>query len=288
METNQIVQKLEKMRKQRLLYGKIILACILINIPLLIFGSGIISIVGMILLIGGTVIFANLSGKVTEGYKKLYKENFVISILKEKFDDVIYDYKRGLDKNQVEQFGLTSMGNRFSSEDYIKGSYKGIGFEQSEVRIEHKGRNDDTASIYFTGRMIAFDFPYKEVKSVQVFTERFPHKGTPNINYTMKSVLMESADFNKRFDVLAAEEVEAFYVLTPQFMEKVDFLKEKFNHVAMNFQGNKLYVGIWSGVDAFDGDISRTINYYDEKATIMADVRVITDIIDVLGMMKEE
>jgi len=288
METNEIVQKLEKMRKQRLLYGKLILVCMIINIPLIMFGSGIVFFVGIFIIIGGTVIFANLSGKVTEEYKKLYKENFVVSILKEKFDNVIYDYKRGLDKNYVEQFGLTSMGNRFSSEDYIKGSYKGIGFEQSEVRIEHKGRNDDTASIYFTGRMIVFDFPYKEVKSVQVFTERFPHKGTPKINYTMKSVLMESADFKKRFDVLAAEEVEAFYVLTPQFMEKVDFLKEKFNHVAMNFQGNKLYVGIWSGVDAFDGDISRTINYYDEKATIMADVRVITDIIDVLGMMKEE
>ena len=288
MGTNEIVQKLEKLRKQRLLYGKIILACILINIPLLMFGSGIIFIVGIIVLIGGVVIFANLSGKVTEEYKKLYKENFVISILEEKFDDVIYDYKRGLEKNYVEQFGLTSMGNRFSSEDYIKGSYKGIGFEQSEVRIEHKGRNDDTASIYFRGRMIAFDFQFKDVKSVQAFSDNFPHRGTPKINYSMKKVQMENVDFNKKFDVLAADEVEAFYVMTPQLMEKVDCLKEKYENVALNFQGNKLYIGIWSGVDAFDGDISRPINYYDEKATIMSDVRVITDIIEVLGMMKEE
>lgn len=288
METNEIVQKLEKMRKKRLLYGKIILVCILITIPLLIVGSGLVSVVGMILLIGGTLISANLSGKVTEEYKKLYKENFVISILKEKFDDVIYDYKRGLDKNSVEQFGLTSMGNRFSSEDYIKGSYKGIGFEQSEVRIEHKGRNDDTASIYFRGRMIAFDFQFKDVKSVQAFSDNFPHRGTPKINYSMKKVQMENVDFNKKFDVLAADEVEAFYVMTPQLMEKVDCLKEKYENVALNFQGNKLYVGIWSGMDAFDGDISRPINYYDEKATIMSDVRVITDIIDVLGMMREK
>lgn len=71
-------------------------------------------------------------------------------------------------------------------------------------------------------------------------------------------------------------------------MEKVDFLKEKFKHIGMNFQGNKLYVGIWTAGDAFDGDVSREVNFLDDKATIMADVRVITDIIDVLGMMRKE
>ena len=128
----------------------------------------------------------------------------------------------------------------------------------------------------------------KEVKSVQVFSKSFHYRDTPKVSGVMQSVEMENTDFNKRFDVLAADPVDAFYVLTPQFMERVDFLKEKYMHVGMNFQGNKLYVGIWTSGDAFDGDTTRTVNLLDEKAAIMKDVRVITDIIDVLGMMRDK
>lgn len=292
MRTNEIIEKLEKMRKKKNKMGCSVLLLLFLSIPIdfviSIFVGGIGTIIAFaIMMVAFVLIFVKI-GKITNEYKRLYKESFVYSILDEQFDNVTYKYKEGLSKDAVSQFGLVMMGNRYAAEDYLKASYKGISFEQSEVRIAHKKSNDDPETTYFRGRMIAFDFPFKEVKSVQVFTDTFPHRGKPNIGCDMKPVEMESTDFNKRFDVLAADPVEAYYVLTPQFMERVDFLKEKFNHVGMNFQGNKLYVGIWSAGDAFDGDVGREINFLDEKAAIMADVRVITDIIDVLGMMKEE
>ncbi len=291
MEANDIIEQLETMRKKKNRYGCMVLLSLIIPIPIMsilsFLGVELAPIIGVVLIFCGVIIFSKIAGKLTVDYKKLYKENFVVSILEETFDDVFYDYKRGLEESKVNGFGLVAKGNRYSSEDFIKGNYKGISFEQSEVRIAHKSSNDDVETTYFKGRVMAFDLPFKEVKSVQIFTDTFQHRGKPSVNYDMKHVDMESADFNKRFDVLAADPVEAFYVLTPQFMEKIDFLKEKFNHVGMNFQGNKLYVAIWSGGDAFDGDPSREINYLDEKATIMKDVRVITDIIDVLGVMRD-
>jgi len=292
MVTNDIIEQLETMRKKKNRYGCMVFLSFIIPMPIMMIlgflGVELAPIIGMVLIFAGVIIFSKIAGKLTIDYKKLYKENFVVSILEEQFDDVFYDYKRGLEESKVNGFGLVSRGNRYRSEDFIKGTYKGIGFEQSEVRITHKKSNDDPESIYFNGRMIAFDLPYKNVKCVQIFTDTFQHRGKPSVNYDMKPVEMESTDFNKRFDVLAADPVDAYYVLTPQFMERIDFLKEKFNHVGMNFQGNKLYVGIWTSGDAFDGDTTRTINLLDEKATIMKDVRVITDIIDVLGMMRDK
>lgn len=292
MDTNEVIEKLENMRKKKNRYGCMVILSFLIPMPLMVilpfFGVDMAPVIGIVLIFAGVIIFSKIAGNLTIKYKELYKETFVVSILEEQFDDVFYDYKRGFEESKVNQFGLVSRGNRYRSEDFIRGSYKGISFEQSEVRIAHKKSNDDTETIYFRGRMMEFDFPFKEVKSVQIFTDTFPHRGKPSVNYNMKPVEMESTDFNKRFDVIAADPVDAYYVLTPQFMERVDFLKEKFNHVGMNFQGNKLYVGIWTGGDAFDGDPSREVNYLDEKATIMGDVRVITDIIDVLGMMNKE
>ncbi|MBQ9935181.1 MAG: DUF3137 domain-containing protein [Lachnospiraceae bacterium] len=292
MGTNEAVEKLEAMRKKMNKMGCSILLLFIAFLPVAGIGSllagNIGGIIGSVAVLVTIVVVCTRNGKINEEYKKLYKEKFVYSILEEQFDNVIYKYKEGLSKEAVSQFGLVRMGNRYSAEDYLKASYKGIGFEQSEVTIEDKGQNDDTATTYFRGRMIAFDISIKSVKSVQVFTDTFTHRGKPNIGYDMKHVEMESTDFNKKFDVLAADPVEAYYVLTPQFMERVDFLKEKFKHVGINFQGNKLYVCIWTAGDAFDGDVSREVNFLDEKATIMADVRVITDIIDVLGMMRKE
>lgn len=290
MELNEIINKLEIMRKRKNKYAILAVACIFFIMPITTVASFIADTLGSIIGFVGVmvlmIVFLKLAGRDTNEYKRMYKENFVVGILNEVFDDVIYKYNSGLSENFVRQFGLVKMGNRYSSEDYIKGSYKGIGFEQAEVTIKYDKNSDDT-QLRFKGRMIAFDFPFKEVKSVQVFTKTFHYRSTPEVGCDMKSVEMENTDFNKRFDVLAADPVEAFYVLTPQMMERVDFLKEKFSHVGMNFQGDKLYVGIWSGTDAFDGDPSRPVNYLDEKGLIISDVRVITDIIDVLGMMRD-
>lgn len=290
MGLNETIQKLETMRKRKNKYAWLAIGCFLGIAPVTmvcsIFADVIGIVIGFIGMIALMFVFLLLAGKGTNEYKKIYKESFVVGILNDVFDNVTYKYNSGLSESFVRQFGLVKMGNRYSSEDYIKGSYKGIGFEQAEVKIKHDKNSDDT-QLRFKGRMIAFDFPFKAVKSVQVFTKSFHYRGIPKVGYDMESVEMENTDFNKRFDVLAADPVEAYYVLTPQFMERVDFLKEKFNHVGMNFQGNKLYVGIWTSGDAFDGNPNRPVNYLDEKAQIMSEVRVVTDIIDVLGMMKD-
>ncbi|MBQ8165883.1 MAG: DUF3137 domain-containing protein [Lachnospiraceae bacterium] len=291
MELNEIINKLEVMRKRKNKYAILAISCIFIIMPVTTVASFIADTLGAIIGFVGVmvlmIVFLKLAGRDTNEYKRMYKENFVVGILNEVFDNVTYKYNSGLPEQDVRQFGLVKMGNRYSSEDYLKGSYKGIGFEQAEVTIKYDKNSDDT-QLRFKGRMIAFDFPFKEVKSVQVFSKSFHYRDTPKVSGVMQSVEMENTDFNKRFDVLAADTVDAFYVLTPQFMERVDFLKEKYMHVGMNFQGNKLYVGIWTSGDAFDGDTTRSVNLLDEKATIMKDVRVITDIIDVLGMMRDK
>ena len=291
MELNEIINKLEAMRKRKNKYAILAISCIFIIMPVTTVASFIADTLGAIIGFVGVmvlmIVFLKLAGRDTNEYKRMYKENFVVGILNEVFDNVTYKYNSGLPEQDVRQFGLVKMGNRYSSEDYLKGSYNGIGFEQAEVTIKYDKNSDDT-QLRFKGRMIAFDFPFKEVKSVQVFSKSFHYRDTPKVSGVMQSVEMENTDFNKRFDVLAADPVDAFYVLTPQFMERVDFLKEKYMHVGMNFQGNKLYVGIWTSGDAFDGDTTRTVNLLDEKATIMKDVRVITDIIDVLGMMRDK
>ena len=232
------------------------------------------------------IIFDVIIKSISIEYKYLYKGNFVVKVLNEKLDDVEYDYDRGFEDRYVREFGIVTMGDEYSSEDYLKASYKGIGFEQADVTI--KNREDDSDTLIFKGRMFVFDFPYKKVSPVQIFTKFFPYKGTSIGNFIMKKVEMESEQFNKTFDIKAANEIEAFYLLTPHMMENIVRIKQKYNHVALNFQDNKLFLGIWTLKDTFDGNPIRRINYLREKEDVLKEVTVITDIIDALYLMKDE
>jgi len=232
------------------------------------------------------IIFDVIIKSISIEYKYLYKGNFVVKVLNEKLDDVEYDYDRGFEDRYVREFGIVTMGDEYSSEDYLKASYKGIGFEQADVTIKNEFEN--ATAIYFKGRMFAFDFPYKKVSTVQIFTKFFSYKGTPMGDFIMKNVKMESEQFNKTFDIKAANEIEAFYVLTPHMMENLERLKQKYNHVALNFQDNKLFLGVWTLKNTFDGNPIRKINYLREKEDVLKEVAVITDIIDALYLMKDE
>ena len=288
MGAYEIVQKLEAMRKQKNVYGTLMLLCalspILCNIlPI----SALTPVISCGCVLFGVVFFAGKAGKITKEYKKLYKESFVVSVLNEVFENVIYDYERGFESSYVNHFALTRLGNRFSSEDYLRASYKGINFEQADVMIQYhtSGKNSHTTT-YFKGRMFAFHFPYKSVTSVQVFSEHYPYRGTPNEGFKMNKIQMESQRFNKMFDVRAYDEMDAFYVLTPHMMERLEYISQHFNHIAMHFHGNKLYVGIHTSGDAFDGNPNRKVSYVEEREAALRDARVITEIIDALGMMQ--
>ncbi len=297
MGAYEVVKKLEAMRKRKIVYGILMIACIVCPIPVMIFyplmGLGDMTpIICMAIMVVGIFFFTGQSGKIQKDYKKIYKENFVVSVLNEVFDNVKYDYKKGFNSAYVRTFGLTRLGNKFESEDYLRASYKGINFEQADVVISyhtsHSSNKNSHTTTYFKGRMFAFDFPFKSVSSVQVFTENYPYRGTPTINEKLNKIEMESDLFNKRFDVLALDDEEAFYVLTPQMMEKIESIRDKYNHVAMHFSGNKLYVGIWTSDNAFDGNPKRKIDYLEEKEATLRDAHVITGIIDALGIMKPE
>ena len=294
MGAYEIVQQLETMRKKKVMYTKLVVACAFSPMLLMFFAPmlGLVELTPFLcmgIFFFGVLYFSSKSGKITKEYKRLYKENFVVSVLNEVFDNVTYKYMDGFDQRYVKQFGLTRLGNRFRSEDYIRASYKGINFEQADVVIKYhsSGKNSHTTT-YFKGRMFVFDFPFKRVQSVQVFSEGYPYRATPVGNARMNKIEMESELFNKEFDVRSLDSMDAFYVLTPQMMEKIQIIRSQYNHVAMNFCGNKLYMGIWTSGNAFDGDDRRKVNFVEEKEATLRDASVITGIIDALGMMKPE
>ena len=216
-------------------------------------------------------------------YKELYKQTFVAEVLTKEFDNVMYVWQEGFQEAYVRSFNVVKLGNRYSTEDYLSASYKGVHFEQADVTIKYhssSGKHSHTTT-YFKGRMFVFDFPNKNVASVRCFSSNFMYRASTK----NQKIEMESVDFNKDFDVDAFYDHDAFYLLTPQLMNRITYLKSQYGNVAVILTGNKLMVAINMSSDAFDHvSINKKIDYPSEVEKIKKDVQVIKDIVDILAI----
>ncbi len=285
MSAFELVTRLENLRKKAKIYNRILAVFLLI--------CAIVSLcfwrVGMFLVPIATVIGLLWRNKPEKEFKELYKMSFVPAVLGEFFENPSYVWDKGFSEETVKGFGISQMGNRFKSEDYISGTYKGVSFEQSDVKIQYEtsGKNKRITT-YFSGRMFVFSFDKYNTLPVQVFSDNFRHRAErPDRGIRMNNVEMESVKFNEMFDIKAAREYDAFYILTPQMMEKISELQNKFESVAFNFSGNKLFVGLKCGTGAFDADIFKPVSYPEEREKIRRDVKVIMDIIDIMELVGE-
>lgn len=184
--------------------------------------------------------------KLRAEMKDLYKDAFVREPLANNFDNVVYEPKEGFTKENIEAFRLCEMGNRWWSEDYIRATYKGVDFEIAEVNVREVYEHSDertTSENYFQGRMMVFNFPNKLVNTVAVYSRKFKHRALNQKVAKDYKVELESMQFNKEFDVYSADQQDAFYLITPHFMERLLLLSGKYESIAMNVVGNRVFLG---------------------------------------------
>ena len=227
-----------------------------------------------------------LKGDIEE-FNKNFKRIFVYNSLKETFDNLTYVQKDGLKASDIEDVGLIYLGDRFSSNDYISGTYKDIKFEQSDLHIEERveevgkdGEKSEDWTTTFLGRWMSFDFN-KNFRANVIVANSWNFKWKSSY----KKIKMEDDDFNKKFSVYTENEHDAYYILTPHFMEKIKNIGNSINgHICFGFINNRLYVAINNYKDSFECDIYKPIDEEEVKRNILKDIKVITDFVDELNL----
>jgi len=283
MEAKTVIKKLEKMRiKIKVLYAISILMFILIVTVMAVATITEKSIPKSFLL--GLVLciimsfFTSINKKTIKKFKILYKETFVYDLLYSMLDDVDYRPWQGLEPRNVAESGLIKLGNIYGSDDVLFASYRGIRFCQADVESRFVDENKrKSAKIYFSGRLLCFDYTYKNVNDVKVLDKNFESK----IEELGNKVLLENIEFNNIFNVYSIDEEDAFYVLTPHFMEKMMSIQERYKNVAFRFTNHRLYVAI-SAEHAFDTPGKKKIKYDVEMARVKKHIQVVIDIVDAM------
>lgn len=226
-------------------------------------------------------------------FKQIYKQNVVLSCFNEIFSNVDYKTKDGLAKSVIENTGMMDVGDIYDSNDYISAKYKEINFVCSDVKIKKSYSDGNGGRIYkviFKGQWFVFDFCKSFRSNIQVCDKSFEgsKRGKFFDSEHYYKLDMEDADFNDIFDVYAINEFDAFYVLTPQTMEKIKELNSKLSgNLLFCFIDNRLHVGLNNMNDFFEPKINKKLNIEYDKRRIHDEIKIITGFVDILDLDSE-
>lgn len=266
---SEITDKAYKQFKKLLIIG-------IILTPL--FGIGLIIII--LAFVGRDHEISSLSTK--------FKEELLNEIVSDTLDDARYLGSLGIDKSTVFSTGIFHNISRFYSEDLLIGKYKGMEYKTSDLVMSSR-QNGNTGGVYmntgpqpeipvYKGKFISINL-ISNKDLIVVVTEK-KKKYEENVERGLGKVLVESIDFNNKFNIYATSEQDAFYVLTPVLIEKMLELESHFRgSMGFVFRNGFLYVLINDGRDSLE---IYPKNKVDEVfyRNIVSDITVACAIID--------
>lgn len=284
------MQELNKLRKQTLLGYGIAFGCFIIAF-LTFFSYPEFSIVFFIL---GVIAIVIVSMTIGNQFTIAYKEMICKGVLEKMFDIQAFNPKQGFSKDFVRSTYLIPIGNRYSSDDYVAGSYKGVDFERSDVHMQNHTKTGKTSTTvtYFKGSWTVFSFPKKVSTYIMIREKEFLSGGRPgglfsNAPQTTKATF-EDIEFNKKFEVYAQDEHDAFYVCTPQFIERIKALEAKFEgRLTIGIIDQKVHVLFYNDHNAMEPSLMSQITE-DEFIKVENEMNQIIEVMDALNLIGKE
>ena len=195
------------------------------------------------------------------------------------FQDLSYQPRGGLTHDEIRSAAVVACGDkrRFESEDMLSGRYQGLRFRYCDVSTAHmrgsgKHRREE---ILFHGQVMhfaSFDEIKKSSGHLQIFEKKL---ASTLIGWTAEhEIHTENEAFNRRFRVFAANEHNAFYILTPKMLEQItQFADQADTQIAISFCGSSMFVAIdrlYSILDA-----SYHVPVPEQKQSILKDVELL-------------
>jgi len=176
------------------------------------------------------------------------------------------------------------------SEDRVQGTYKGVEIDLSETRLQRKRRSHNRSDYVdvFKGVLITLSsnkkFAGKTVvrKDGGTVGNWFKSKTT-----SLERVALEDPRFERMFEVYSDDQVEARYLLTTSFMDRLLRLGRSFGgkHVECSFFDDKLLMKIAVKRNLFEaGSVFEPEDFVDDAKQFLEDVNLIFAIIETLKL----
>ncbi len=215
---------------------------------------------------------------------KLYKTKAKKLIL-QKLLSYIGDFKisaNKINRSYVESLKLFDYFNRYSCDDSITGSYGLLNLDISELHLKKVVRtkkHTHTVTI-FQGILVCF----KSLKKYSGYTV-VKNNGI-SLFAGKEKVNLEDPEFEQYYDVYSSDQVEARYLLTSSFMNRMVQLakKNRAGNITISFEHGNVNLAIESSKDWFEIPILKPATRIENYRAIVFELINILKIIDSLKM----
>ncbi len=244
-------------------------------------------VLGMVFLVVSCIPLALVLNDNETKLKSYIADNIVRQALEDVFDNITYKPWEHISDSYIHNchLGLPHF-DRIQGNDYVKGTYKGLNIEMSditliveEIKRDEEGNEQKEDRSVFKGLWMICDFG-KELSADM----RIMEKGRSLLRD--RGIKTENEQFNRKFHIESAVEEEAFYILTPHMMEyilEMDKKAEGVTRICFS-RGGKVQITIDSGRDAFEaqkGEVDAALL----RKKFVREIRYITDLIDELRLV---
>lgn len=232
-----------------------------------IFIAEIIFVVAVVAVGTGLLLWLIIVKHAYDKFNLSFKSKYVLQVINaiDGFEKLQYVPKGGFTWDDVRNAAAVNCGDKryYDSEDLLMGEYENIRFQISDVctrkmvRMSKKNRVEEI----FSGQMICldqFDDTKRSNGHIQIFEKKFMSN---MVGWKAENEIhTENEIFNSRFSVFAYDEHNAYYILTPQRMEKIMYFADVMNgQVSFVFRDEKLFVAIRRD-SIFDASIDEPVS----------------------------
>ena len=233
MDNNELNRLIAEEKKRLIAAGIIVGAGLLLSMFLNTAVGFIMAVIGLILLLN-----SRRKLKTTVGAEAARV------VIKKYIDDAFFDQNSGIDEALIRKADMGFPGyDRIKCGDYIKGNYHGHSIELCDLKLSERRTVNVTV---FQGPYMRISYD-KELSSPVTLTKRYQLlSGNP--------VKLESEEFNRKYKVYCDSEHDAFYILTPHMMERIESVHEKAaDDIYINFcNDGHVYIAIDNKRDSFE------------------------------------
>lgn len=188
------------------------------------------------------------------------------------------------------EVSLVPSHDRRKLEDQMTGAHDGVSFSLIEAHLEEKRRDKDNKTYYvtvFRGLLFMYSFP-KSFNGKTVIKRDGGVLGNFFGGFGKdQRIRLEDPRFEKMYEVYGSDQVEARYLLTPTFMERVVALGQTAGRKPPEFcfTGENLMIAVPTTKDQFEGgSVFRTLNDPKRVQDLVSEIGIVFDIIDTLKL----
>lgn len=237
-------------------------------------------------------------GLLIIGYfvKKLsdVKREAKLSVLPILCDYLEFDYSHSPRLNKLRRFRDLSILPSYDEEkreDEVSGSLTEVDFWLQETKLVRVTRTKKSTkrTTVFKGLLCHFDF-HKNFMGTTIGKKDYSAIGNffADAFTSGERVKLEDPDFEDKFQVYATDQIEARYLLTPGFMQRLlDLLNASFiKNIQFAFDDGKLFMSLESSKKFFEGG-DNELDDPEYVLNIIRDISLVFDIVKTLNLTQE-